>query len=245
MESPTSHVLGRLRHPARPPPPRGGRADDPLHGRGHRAVTARRRVRPPRRGRRRRPDARRGGEGAGVRAVAFSSPSVGAAGALQERTGRGPTVDLLRAGEPIDVLLGRAGRPPGGAGRWPVWTDVMSGAGVRRVTCLPLRLSTNPSVASSSTRPGGDAPPAGPPGGGCFAGLAVVVVRHAAELDSTPRRTRQLEHALEMRVVVEQAKGFLCGTRVRRPGRGVRGTAPVRAPHPPAPRNRVDRRDER
>lgn len=149
--------------------------------------------------------------GPGVRAVAFSSPSVRAAGALQERTGRGPTVDLLSAGEPIDVLLA-ASATPGGAGRWPVWTDVLRGAGVRRVTCLPLRLIDEPvgGLELYSFHEEGLLPLARQVAA-AFAGLAVVVVRHAAELDSSSTRTRQLERALEMRVVVEQAKGFLCG----------------------------------
>ncbi len=149
--------------------------------------------------------------GSGVRAVAFSAPSVVAAGALQERTGRGPTVDLLRAGEPVDVVL-TATETPTGTDNWPVWADVLRGAGVRRVTCVPLRLIDEPvgglELYSFQEE---DLLPLARQVAAAFAGLAVVVVRHAAELDSSSMRARQLERALEVRVVVEQAKGFLCG----------------------------------
>ncbi len=150
-------------------------------------------------------------EAGGVRAVAFSSPVVEAAAALQERTGRGPTVELLRTGEPIDVVID--GPPHAGEGEaWPVWADVLRSCDVRRVTCLPLRLVDEPvgGLELYSFRPDPLAPLPYQVAA-VFAGLAVVVVRHAAELRTTSTRNHQLERALEARVVVEQAKGYLCG----------------------------------
>lgn len=155
------------------------------------------------------------GDSGGVRAVACSLASAMPAGALQQRTTRGPTVDVLRTGEPLEVVLEAPGRSTRteaeSADPWPVWTAVMSRAGIRRVTCLPVCLVDEPvgglELYSTHAEP---LPPTAWQVAGVFAGLAAVVVHHAEELRHTTTRARQLEHALEVRTVVEQAKGFLC-----------------------------------
>lgn len=141
----------------------------------------------------------------GVRCVAFSSPRFSAAGALEERTTDGPTVDVLRRGDPLEVVVAEMPDDP-----WPVWTRVVGQLGVRRVTCLPLRLVDEP-VGGLELYSSRDDPllPLARQVAGVFASLAVVVVRHATELEASSTRAHQLERALDSRVVVEQAKGFL------------------------------------
>lgn len=144
----------------------------------------------------------------GVRSVACTTPELAVSAVVQQRTGAGPALDVLRrsaGGAAVDVAL------PEILVRWPAWGAALAAHGVRRLTALPLSLVDAPMGAlelySDRTGPLSRRTTQV---GAVFAGLAVVVVQHDALLRGSSTRAEQLARALEGRVAVEQAKGYLC-----------------------------------
>lgn len=146
-----------------------------------------------------------GETGDGVREVALSSADVAAAAEVQCRTGQGPTVALLHGSGPVENDVRELRQ------RWPDWCRALSERGVEHVAAFPLRLVDEPvgglEIYSTSAGP---VPLVAQQVASVFAGLALVVVHHDAQLRTSSARHTELTLALESRVAVEQAKGYLC-----------------------------------
>ena len=124
---------------------------------------------------------------------------------LQLQGAGGPCLTAYQTGRPVavaDVLEV--------AGRWPQWADRARAERVRSVYCSPLRpdghvigslsvVSDDPDVLDGEARRVLD----------LFAALAALVVTAERRLDAGERLAGQLQHALNSRVVVEQAKGVV------------------------------------
>jgi hypothetical protein len=136
-------------------------------------------------------------------------PSAQAGAVLQDRAIRlprqGPTEEVLRTGHGADLPVATAGE------RWPLWAQVMTELGIARVTCLPLGL-VDRVVGGLELYSRGDQPlhQATWRSAHGLCTLLSVALRHEAELSSRVEHVRQLSDALQGRVAVEQAKGYLC-----------------------------------
>lgn len=144
--------------------------------------------------------------GGARRAVGHSGRWAGALQRLEFDRGEGPTVEALRTGwPPRGALLNGGGPSP-----WPAFGATARAIGVRRVTTLPLRHQDRsfgvlvlyqyeetavPRHTLAVVQGLADA---------CLTGLA-------ARGDA--RRVGQLLHALDSRVVIEQAKGIVAERR--------------------------------
>ena len=124
---------------------------------------------------------------------------------LQLQTEEGPCLDAYRSGEPV-----RVGDIAAEQARWPQFAREAVAAGVRSVHAVPMRLRRQ--VIGTLNLFGRGPDP--------VAGSAVNVVRALADIatigilqERAIRKgellTEQLQHALNSRVVIEQAKGVL------------------------------------
>lgn len=146
-----------------------------------------------------------GETGDGVREVALSDATYAAAAEVQCRIGRGPTVALLHGSGPEEYDVRDVRH------RWPDWSAALAERGVEHVAAFPLRLVDEPvgglEIYATSA---GTVPVVARQVASVFAGLALVVVNHDAQLRTSSARHTELTLALESRVTVEQAKGYLC-----------------------------------
>ena len=140
-----------------------------------------------------------------MRVAAASTEPMAALQALQIRHAQGPCVDAHRHGRRVAVAdLRRAG------GRWPLFTSRALEAGVVAVCAFPLRLRADRIGALSVVQAEpGQLDAASVEAGQALADLATIAILQARAVQDARRLARQLEHALESRVVVEQAKGVL------------------------------------
>jgi GAF domain-containing protein len=118
---------------------------------------------------------------------------------------QGPTEEVLRTGRSTDLPVAAAGE------RWPLWAQVMTELGIARVTCVPLglvdRVVGGLELYSRGDQPLHQATWRSVHG---LCALLSVALGHEAELGSRVEQVRQLTDALQRRVAVEQAKGYLC-----------------------------------
>ncbi|WP_370937913.1 GAF and ANTAR domain-containing protein [Amycolatopsis sp. cg13] len=141
----------------------------------------------------------------GLEVVASSDESTRMLELLQLQTEQGPCLDAYRSGEPVVVedLVKQAAR-------WPGFVPEATAAGIHSVHALPMRLRRQV-IGTLNLFGRGRSP---------LTGSALSVARVLADIatigilqERAIRRgellTEQLQHALNSRVVIEQAKGVL------------------------------------
>src|SRR6266487_1637840 len=140
-----------------------------------------------------------------LRVAAASTDTVAALETLQVQRWQGPCVDAYRCGRRVAVPDLRRVR-----GRWPVFTPWALEAGVAAVCAFPMRLRADRIGALNvfQATPG-ELGEAAVQAGQALADVATIAIVQGRAAQDAARLARQLEHALESRVVVEQAKGVL------------------------------------
>jgi GAF domain-containing protein len=140
-----------------------------------------------------------------LRLVASSSEAMRVVELFELQAQEGPCLDAFRTGQPVEHQSLRRS-----TGRWPRFSLVALEAGFAAVTALPLRLRTmtigalNLFSVDESPLDERDIMVAQ-----AFADLATIsVLQHGAATQSE-RINDQLTHALESRIVIEQAKGVI------------------------------------
>jgi len=119
----------------------------------------------------------------------------------------------LWSGPSLEALAGRAPVRTSnlhGDDRWPALAGQAGLAGVNSLVCVPVEGPTGPAGTLTAVRRG-DRPWQAQEIESLltYAGVVASLVRAAAESERTSRVIDQLEHALQHRVVIEQAKGIL------------------------------------
>ncbi|MGW0252011.1 GAF and ANTAR domain-containing protein [Nocardia goodfellowii] len=128
----------------------------------------------------------------------------------QERTQQGPCVDCNRTGEPVAVsdLRDRC------VDRWPEYTAVAAGQGVRAVAGIPMRLSGEKvGAVNLYDRAPRVWPRADLDAAGVLADMATGYIVNSNKWLQQQQVTEQLQRALDSRVVIEQAKGIIANAR--------------------------------
>jgi ANTAR domain len=116
----------------------------------------------------------------------------------------GPSLEVLAGGAPVHTT--NLGDPE----RWPALAGLPALAGVHSLVCVPVEGAEGPmGTLTAVRRPDRPWPAQEVEGLLAYAGVVGSLVRAAAESERTARVIDQLEHALEHRVVIEQAKGIL------------------------------------
>ncbi|MCP2316937.1 GAF domain-containing protein [Nocardia amikacinitolerans] len=150
----------------------------------------------------------------GSSGVVTATPAALADVALSQRSSaRGPALDALRHGEPVAVADVRERHSS-----WPEYTSVAARHGVRAVAEIPMRSGTTTVGALGMyaydprewTEPELSV-------GALLAGIAAGHILTAERLRAQQRLTEQLQHALDSRVLVEQAKGVIANARSTTP----------------------------
>ncbi|WP_330254617.1 GAF and ANTAR domain-containing protein [Nocardia sp. NBC_00565] len=127
----------------------------------------------------------------------------------QHSSARGPSMDVFRTGEPIAVdEIGRR------RDRWPEFSAEAVRHGVSSLAEIPMRVGSTTVGALGLYGP---APRAWTDSdlsvGGLLASMATGHILNAHVLRRQQRVTEQLQHALDARIVVEQAKGVIANAR--------------------------------
>jgi GAF domain-containing protein len=139
-----------------------------------------------------------------LRAMAASSDAIHVLDLLAVATQEGPSLDCYRTGQPIanhDLTVADA--------RWPHFTPEALAAGFRSVHAVPMRLrGTVLGALNLLRRDPGDFDAADVGIAQAFADIATIaVLQHRAASDAVALN-EQLSHALNSRIVIEQAKGM-------------------------------------
>lgn len=143
--------------------------------------------------------------GGNLRVMASSSGTMRDLELYELQTSDGPCIDCYRTGEPVlNQDLATA------AQRWPRFTPAAVAVGFESVSAIPMRLRGTTIGALNLFRT--DSSPM------CDSDLAsartladvatIAILQHQASLDALTLNT-QLNHALNSRIVIEQAKGML------------------------------------
>jgi len=141
-----------------------------------------------------------------LRFVAASNEQVRTIESLQVELGEGPCLQAYQTGEQVVV-------PDLGAGgeQFPTFADRALERGLRGVYSFPMRLAerrigalnlyhSEPMLFSDADRAAGQV----------LADVATTAIMNVRTLAQSNRLVDQLQHALDSRIVVEQAKGKLC-----------------------------------
>ncbi len=144
-------------------------------------------------------------DGGSLKLVAASTEQARILGLLQLQAVEGPCVDAYRAGTAVDCPDLAAARE-----RWPGFTPIALAAGFAAVHALPMRLRQQAigAVSLYSVRPSGLTGDAVALGQG-LADVATIGIVHERTLRRQELVTEQLRHALDSRIMIEQAKGVL------------------------------------
>lgn len=127
---------------------------------------------------------------------------------FQTQGGEGPCIDAFRSG--VVVVAGDGTEI---ARRWPRFGSLAAAEGIESLCSVPLHLRDRAigSLNLFLDRPGGlDADDLGR--AVALADMATIAVTHAHTALAHATTARQLQHALDSRVVIEQAKGVLVAT---------------------------------
>lgn len=145
----------------------------------------------------------------GLRVMASSSEAMRVVELFEIQSQEGPSLDCFRTGEPVlnqDLALAN--------GRWPRFAPVALEAGFQSVHALPMRLRGTVMGALNlfHVEPGGMRQ-ADIAAAQAMADIATIaVLQHRATLEAQ-LVNEQLNHALNSRIVIEQAKGMLAERR--------------------------------
>jgi GAF domain-containing protein len=123
---------------------------------------------------------------------------------LQAGLREGPCVDSYRSGDVVTVDDLRA------EVAWPVFRDAALAQGVLATHSVPLR-TPDATVGSMNLfrSTAGRWTDADTAAAQALADLATIGILQSREVDRAHERTEQLQHALDSRVLIEQAKGFV------------------------------------
>lgn len=140
-----------------------------------------------------------------LRFVTATDEVIVAAEQTQERERAGPCYASLEAMGPVAVGDVRTVRD-----RWPGYARTLEEQGLHSVLGLPLVLSDRRIGAIDVyDRPPRDWSSSKVAAAGVLADVATAYLANAGELARSRRTTEQLQHALDGRIVIEQAKGKL------------------------------------
>ena len=123
---------------------------------------------------------------------------------LQIAAGAGPCIECYVTGQPVSIPDVES------LDRWPEFREAAHEQGYRSVHAFPMRLrqTTIGSLNLFQEQPGhldgADAETAQ-----ALADMATIGILQARTLEEASRLSTQLQHALDSRVVIEQAKGFV------------------------------------
>jgi GAF domain-containing protein len=143
-----------------------------------------------------------GGE---LRVMASSSVAMRDLEVYEVQASEGPCLDCYNTGEPVvnqDLEAGVA--------RWPRFAPAALASGFRSVSALPMRLrgttigALNLFQAESASMSDSDLS-----GARAFADVATIAILQHQAADDARTLNEQLNHALNSRIVLEQAKGML------------------------------------
>lgn len=138
--------------------------------------------------------------------VSASTQAVAVLETLQVQREEGPCLDAYRSGERV-LVPDLRGEP---ARRWPVFTPRALAVGVAGVCAVPMRLRDQRIGALNVFQAASGAfDEAATRAAQALADVATIGILQARALQDAARLAGQLEHALESRVVIEQAKGML------------------------------------
>jgi len=140
-----------------------------------------------------------------LRVMASSSAAMRLLELFELRSQEGPCLDCYRTGQPVvnqDL--------PTVNGRWPRFAVEALDAGFHSVHALPMRLRGSVIGALNLFRgEPGEMPPADIEAAQAFADIATIgVLQHRAAIEAQVLN-EQLNHALNSRIVIEQAKGMI------------------------------------
>jgi GAF domain-containing protein len=143
--------------------------------------------------------------GGGLRVLAASSERSRLLELFQLQTDQGPCLDCVRTGQPVSVPdLNDA------ADRWPRFVPMAAQQGFRAVHALPLRLRNQTIGALNLFH---DQPATLTPDdlqlGQALADAATIGILHERAIRRGETLIEQLQTALNSRIIIEQAKGFL------------------------------------
>lgn len=143
--------------------------------------------------------------GGDLRVMASSSATMRDIELYEVQSSEGPCLDCYRTGEPVVNEALETTAP-----RWPRFTPVALAAGFRSVSALPMKLrgttigalnlfhvEATPMSASDIS------------GARAFADVATIAILQHRAADDARTINEQLNHALNSRIVLEQAKGML------------------------------------
>jgi GAF domain-containing protein len=124
---------------------------------------------------------------------------------FQIQSNEGPCLDCVRGGAPVTSADLGADRS-----RWPLFVPVALQAGFRSVTAVPLRLrSQTIGGLNLFQAAAGPVPAADQLLAQALADVATIGILHERSHHESALVASQLQHALNSRVVIEQAKGVL------------------------------------
>ncbi|CAN5881603.1 GAF and ANTAR domain-containing protein [soil metagenome] len=140
-----------------------------------------------------------------LRVMASSSETMRALELLEIQSQEGPCLDCYRTGLPVvNADLNQAN------GRWPLFAAEALAAGFVSVQALPMRLrGTVIGALNLFHGEAGEMPRADIDAAQAFADVATIVILQQQATDEIQVVNDQLSHALNSRVVIEQAKGMV------------------------------------
>lgn len=143
--------------------------------------------------------------GGDLRVVASSSEAMRVVELFELQAEEGPCPDCYRTGEPVmQADLSKIG------GRWPNFGPVAWEAGFRSVQAVPMRLRGNVIGALNLFRDHtGEVDEETVLAGRALADVATIAILQHRAASEAQRLNEQLDHALNSRVVIEQAKGMV------------------------------------
>jgi GAF domain-containing protein len=140
-----------------------------------------------------------------LRLVASSSEAMHVVELFELQAREGPCLDAFHSGQRVETEILRSG-----SGRWPRFSIVAIEAGFRSVFALPLRLRDRTvgalNLFSVDETPMDEQDVLVAQG---LADLATISVLQHGAATEMQRVNEQLNHALESRIVIEQAKGVV------------------------------------
>ena len=140
-----------------------------------------------------------------LKVMASSSEAMRVLELFELQAAEGPCLDCYRSGKP--VMQADLATP---TTRWPRFAPVTLAAGFRSVQALPMRLrGTVIGALNLFHVEAGEMPPADIEGAQALADVATIaILQHRASLEAQVVN-QQLQHALNSRIVIEQAKGMV------------------------------------
>ncbi|MDE3202871.1 MAG: GAF and ANTAR domain-containing protein [Acidobacteriota bacterium] len=140
-----------------------------------------------------------------VRLVASSSEAMRLVELFELQAQEGPCLDAYRSGERVEHLILQPGQAP-----WPLFSAAALDAGFQSVSALPLRLRDT-TIGALNLFSVGQVPmtEANSVVARALADLASISIIQHRTADEQQRTNEQLTHALNSRIVIEQAKGII------------------------------------